>query len=190
METWIKKFCVDDNEHEVVCYGIKILLQIIMGVLLSFFIGVVCGCFFQILMFIIFFVPLRINAGGLHMKSPSGCLLFSGMIFSLIALIVHSFSAVSLPLIALIIAAIVLYICSPVENKNKELFSYEKVRYKKRVLVIIILELLFYLIATCYKIDKLKQAIELAIIVETASVLLEHLLKMHIKGKYCNEKME
>lgn len=190
MEVWIKKFCADDDEHEVVCYGIKILLQIVMGMLLAVFIGVVCGCLFQILLFIIFFVPLRINAGGLHMESPSKCLLFSGMIFSLIALIARFFSMISVPLNVLIPVAIMLYVCSPVENRNKELFPHEKARYKKRVLIIIIIELLLFLISTCYEINKLKQAIGLAIIVETVSVLLECFIKICNKGKHCNEKVE
>lgn len=72
----------------------------------------------------------------------------------------------------MIVGVITLYLMSPVGNSNKELLPKEVIRYKKRVRIILILECSIYLIASVFKINILKQAIELSIIVEAVSVLL------------------
>lgn len=169
---WISRFCNNETEYAEVKYGLAIFNQIVLGMLVAIFVGCVFGCIRQILLFILFFVPIRINAGGLHMKSSNGCLLFSGFVFCLIAILTCFYPIFSISPIIMIVGVITLYLMSPVGNSNKELLPKEVIRYKKRVRIILISECSIYLIASVFKINILKQAIELSIIVEAVSVLL------------------
>lgn len=92
------------------------------------------------------YIPLRSFAGGYHAKTPARCYILSlimiavilaGMKYLPVANIVYYF--------VLTAAVLIVFLLSPVEDKNKRLDETEQKVYKKRVVIISMVELVICL---------------------------------------------
>lgn len=106
------------------------------------------------------YIPLRSFAGGFHAKTPFRC-----YIFSVIMLTVVSFGMKYLSLmewvyyIVLSVAALIVLVLSPVEDRNKPLDDIEHKIYKKRTIFIAAVELAIALLFKLMVFDNLFIAI-------------------------------
>ena len=139
-----KHYCKGENsdEKELYVFGINQCLNMILNILTALFIGILFGKVFQIWLFMLAYIPLRSYAGGWHSRTPLRC-----YVFSVIMLIVVSVGMKYLSLTewvnyaVLFVAALVVIILSPVEDKNKPLDELEHKVYKKRAVIIAAIEL-------------------------------------------------
>lgn len=102
--------------------------------------GYLFHCFWGCVMFLILYLPLRIFAGGLHCNNRRNCYTLSVVIFAAMIVTYHMVgSASSIWLdIPLYIAAAVIIIMAPVEDKNKPL-EYAEARHHRRMAMFILL---------------------------------------------------
>ena len=134
-----KHYCKGESsdENELYVFGINQCLNMLLNILTALFIGILSGKVFQILLFMLAYIPLRSYAGGWHSRTPLRC-----YIFSVIMLIVVSVGMKYLSLTewvyyaVLFVAALIVIILSPVEDKNKPLDEIEHRVYKKRAVII------------------------------------------------------
>lgn len=95
----------------------------------------------SILLFTLFYTPLRSFAGGIHAKTQFRCFIFSLIMLFLIALInKYIFIPNYISYIALIFSFITVMLLSPVETPNKPLDKMEKKVYGKKVKIIALIE--------------------------------------------------
>lgn len=147
---------VKAEDAEIYIYGINQILTSVLNVSSALIIGLILGTFFEVMVFMAAYIPLRIFAGGYHAKTPSRC-----YIFSLIMLIVVSISMKYLLLpewaysAVLSAALLIVLVISPVEDKNKPLDEIEHKVYKKRALIIAATELVISIIFRLAGLDKL-----------------------------------
>ena len=174
----MRQWCGSDDEYEIVKYGITILLEIVVGVLLAIVSGIVWKCLPKMLLFIIFFVSIRVNAGGLHMKSACGCLAFSSIVFCIVSAFFQKCADISMPIGCVIGAALLIYIFSPVEDFNKKLYQSEKKLFKKRTMIILIIEMLVWIMLRRINKKSLNQTVELSFVIEALSILLDLCIKL------------
>lgn len=138
VEHYCKK---DSNEIELYVFGVNQGLNMILNIVTALFIGILFGEFFQALLFMFAYIPLRSYAGGYHTETPLRCYIFSIILLTVVLIGIKYISAPDLVYyFVLIMALFIVILLSPVENKNKPLDKTEYKIYKKRVIFITITE--------------------------------------------------
>lgn len=133
---------INEEDMEVYEYGLTLLIGTI-GKIIGFIIfGILTGLLKEIFIFIIFFSGLRLQAGGYHAKTVLSCFLGS-----LAAINFSIFFVKILPvnyqpvfnIFSIIISVLLVFLFSPSESENKPLTEKEKVLYRQRSIVTVIL---------------------------------------------------
>lgn len=138
---------LEEEEKEVVLFGVRQGKNMFNSILVTIFIGIVMNIFWESLLFLICFIPLRRFAGGFHARTKALCLTIS------IITVIISF-AISKRIwqqsdIILWISTIsfcLIYNMSPVENKKRLLDVKEKASFGTTAKVIAFIEFLIMLI--------------------------------------------
>lgn len=156
---------VNDDDIDVVKYGIEIVLLKILFFLTILLIGVITNNVVNILMFMLFYRPLRIYAGGYHAKTRIGCYFVSVLMLFLMLIAVELISMFAVLTNAVYIIAIIsgvtIWILAPVETSNKTLDSVEKSRYRRISRVILLVEAIVGGLCLIFNLRLFSQAIAL-----------------------------
>ena len=94
---------VKEEDAEIYIYGINQILTSVFNVSSALIIGLILGTFFETVVFMAAYIPLRIFAGGYHAKTSLRC-----YIFSVIMLVIVSLDIKYLPLAEWVYYAILL----------------------------------------------------------------------------------
>ena len=124
---------LSDEEKDYYRYGIEITLSSILSLCIVIIIGIAFNSFWDSLLFLLLFVPLRQYTGGFHAESYFFCNLSLAVIFVGLMLICSINSVLTYTYLWLVIATagfVVVVIFSPVDNKNKPIKA-ENVKYYK-----------------------------------------------------------
>lgn len=142
-----KIICAENKE--IYQFGITQTLIMTLNILTAIGLGIVTQMFGHVILFIFAFIPLRIFAGGAHAKTPLRCYIYS-MIFLVVVLGIMRFVHITnlVYCILYIISSITILLLAPVEDGNKELDEIEKKVYKKRTIMLWIIESI--IIFTCF----------------------------------------
>lgn len=139
----IRNKTIDLDESEIYVYGFQVILSSLIVTVSLILIGILLDEMNLTLVFMSMFALLRSYSGGFHCNKFKNCLLTSTSLL-IIELILNEIInydlkvAFCLPI--LLVASIVIYIFSPVEDKNNPLSEVDKERYRKitRGLIIVI----------------------------------------------------
>ena len=128
---------VNAEDAEIYIYGINQILVSILNVSSTLIIGLIFGAFFEIAVFMAAYIPLRTFAGGYHAITPLSCYIFSVIMLIVVSLGLKYLSVTEWVYYAVFaLSAIVVFVLSPVEDKNKPLDEIEHRVYKKRAVII------------------------------------------------------
>lgn len=140
-----------EEDIEVYRFGLELLIATFFKAIGLLIIGLAFGIMTEIIVLILFFSGLRIQAGGYHAKTPITCFLGTlGMIFTstfLIRIIAIEYKIYFI-FISVIISILMVIYYAPVENENRPLSEKEKVIYKRRSIVTVTLSSILVLIFT------------------------------------------
>lgn len=141
---------INEDEIEIVNYGIVHLIMNLVGVGTILIIGSVFEKSLEAFTMALAIFPLRKYAGGFHAESSRRCYLLSSGIVVLCFRVMNQICMKSSILIILSMCSILsILFLSPVECKNKRLDHLEKIEYKKRVFQVMSIEgimvFLFYI---------------------------------------------
>lgn len=78
---------ITEQDQALYLYGINGFLFLTMNLLTTFLLGYLTNHFIEMLVFLIFFIPLRSYAGGFHTKKKIICYCFSNLILATIVYI-------------------------------------------------------------------------------------------------------
>lgn len=145
----IKNKILDIENRDVYVYGIEIVLLNSILLLSLFGISIIAKCLIFLIGYLLFFVPIRIFAGGYHTKHSETCFVMSmGVytvsmpIFKYIPNLYENIYAI----ILFILAIVILLIWSPLRNPNHPLTNYQYKRNKKIVYGIILMYIVSFVI--------------------------------------------
>lgn len=137
---------VKDEDIDVVRYGIEIVLLKILFFLTILLIGIITNNVVNILIFMLFYKPLRTYAGGYHAKTRIGCYIISVLMLFLMLIsvkLVSMFDSLTNAVYVIaVISGVIIWILAPVETSNKPLDTAEKNRYKLISRIILLVEFL------------------------------------------------
>lgn len=135
-----------DNKRKVkICFGIESILSFIIKTILSILVFILFGVLDLALISMITSSILRYSSGGTHCNTFLKCLIFSSILFSVIALLsrILIISNETYVIISIFLSITLLY-KSPVHTKEKPLKNQNK-KYKIKLISFVIL--LIYLIS-------------------------------------------
>ena len=129
----------EEEYREVIKYGRGMLINIIIGVVAAVVIAVYMGMLKKGVVFLMLLLPLRQYCGGYHMASII-------IYFLQLMLIKNLKVTISVQIVMLIFALVIILMLAPVDNINNKMNYEEKNYLKKKIRVILIIELFLYAI--------------------------------------------
>lgn len=164
---------ISGDDTDIYSYGLFQLLMMCLNVITTILVGMLLKEFIPCLLLNIFYIPLRINAGGFHAKTPFRCYLYSTIIIvSLLLILKYIPISLLTSLILLIISSVVVWIIAPVATVDDPFDEIEKTVYKKRTKIVLIFEVVFFIIFAIFFSRWLSNTIVLSVVTEATMLLL------------------
>lgn len=133
----VQMLSTNEEESEILTYGIDMFLTSFTGIILVLFIGFLSGNVIKGVAFILTIMPLRQNAGGFHFKSKRVCVVVSLLIYIIYMLIIRNiFIGEGVQIIIYIVASIAIIMFSPVDSDNNRLDEIEIKTYRYRTAIV------------------------------------------------------
>ena len=182
----IKKGILEETQQELYEYAYRILLGRTIAVAVLFVIGIGFHTLIELILFSILFAALRQYAGGFHFSTMDQCIGFSSLvIFMLGAILKNDFSCMGLLVLALpeILSFLLILFMSPVDCKNKRLDDLEKLVYRKRVRIVLLMEIGLLTLSLFLGLEKTSICVMSSHIVVAISLGMEFLNSYFFKTK-------
>ena len=181
----VKAGAISEKSYAVYQYGFQIGLEMLSCFLVCFSIAIYLRMIPEFVVLTFVFMLLRTYAGGVHLKSFSGCFICSVLVQTVILKISGQYM---FPIIGswlcIIMGLILILFLAPVENINRELDEGEKKHCKKVIGKIVIGIILFALFCTFSGFHKIISLIVLTVLVVLISQYIGILKYKIEKGIY------
>lgn len=165
---------VSDENRDAYIYGLELLFPQIV-----FYIGILVISLFTktillSLLFIITYKALRQYTGVFHCKGAEVCLVVSILIYAILVSLFYFRSVmVDMVLIAAsVMALIIIFRFSPIEDKNKPLDDIEKSKYRKLSIAITIMAVLSIIISFSLNLREIFYAVAWSLSADAVLILL------------------
>lgn len=169
MTQWLLKTgAIEENEKELYEYAVFSFLFSLFPLCLVMIIGRALGMFVEGILMIVPFILIRKFSGGYHLNSSIVCFISSILLLSAsIALISMILSTESYEIFscAVVLAALQIFACSPIDSKARELNEKEKTLFRKIARLMIGAFLAFSLLLYAIGADKFAIPIGMGIII-------------------------
>ena len=130
------------EDRAIYQYGIQQGLSIMLNLSTVLLLGIVTGMIWESIIFSAAYMLLRRYAGGFHAKTPARCYFYSSAMVLLALLgIKYVFDSILISICMFIVGSLIIFLFSPVEDKNKPLDAAEQLVYQKRTRFYLIVEI-------------------------------------------------
>lgn len=180
---------LDIQSYEIYLYAVEVIILNGSILLTCLLISILSGELFHMLAFILFFIPLRMLAGGYHCKRSEVCFLCSIGVYGLSIVLVHCAENLYVNIVMQILgilSIIVIIVFSPLINSNHPLEKYQIKRNKKIIYGMIAVDFVLY--AVFYKLNLTMTSSEIVFIILVALTLLLGTLK-NIRNIYRENRL-
>lgn len=165
------------DEMEAYNYGLELLIPKVILYAAILIVSLITNTFLISLSFVVMLMALRRYAGGFHCKTAETCLLFSFLIY-LLALFgydfVHYIPQIAYALSS-VFSAIIVLIFAPVEDVNRPLEGNEKVQYRLKAMVSLVIILLAELASVVFQLKTLSYVSACSLTANAVLILLSQL---------------
>lgn len=128
---------IDDEQSEVILYGIQLIIGEMPKIFLLFGLGIILGLWWQTLLAFFLLLPYRAVSGGFHLKTHLGCFIGTNLIYCGNAFISTMFqfpsNTIKYVIIALIwvFGIIMVSIYAPADTDNLPILTKRERKLKK-----------------------------------------------------------
>lgn len=142
----VERGIIGEEDKEIYQFGIKNGFIILLNILTAFFIGLFTTKIVLVAVFTLSFMTLRSFTGGYHSESRIFCYISSSLVLFIPIYTTAVFEAMSIfvMLIALIAAAFIIVILSPMNSRHRELDQAEKKHFGFRAKGILLIQLVAF----------------------------------------------
>lgn len=169
-----KNKSMDDDEAEIIRYGLELLLIKISFSFAILIMSIFINSFWECLVFLLLFPLLRSNAGGYHASTRTACFISSMLSVAAVLTTIKlsiKFSFISLILVFLsAVSVFLIWKFAPLDTENKPLDNDEKAIFRRRSRIIMFIEIIIAALAYCFDFIQIQNASLLSIIL-TAGLL-------------------
>jgi accessory gene regulator B len=149
---------IEDMSHDVYTYGFELIISATVNILLIAIVSIVFKRYYDWLLFLAAFIPLRTTAGGYHASSHIRCIIVGTITFTvLLAISRMQINWTILILAIAVMSFLIILVFSPVEAPNKKLNEERRRKNRKVSIGIAIVNLL--LIIPVFYVDGYSEAI-------------------------------
>ena len=133
---------IDEEDREIYSYGLKQGVIMLLQTFSVLVIGIVWGMWWQSVLFIFSYTPLRLSSGGIHANRQWLCFICTILHAGLVLLIIKLLTCPDLMVILVIaVSTLIILFLAPVEDKNKPFDEAERKIFKKRTIMMLAVEL-------------------------------------------------
>lgn len=164
----IESKIITESDRALYLYGIREAGVIFQNIVITLTFGILFQNFFQTVVFLGAYIPLRSFAGGYHAASAKRCSVYSlGLILILEFYFSHRYLVEFRYLFSMLIIAIcIIYKASPLQSPSKPLSSEEKYYYALVTKKVLFIECSFIVIFSTLNLSAIVDGISMALIVE------------------------
>lgn len=113
---------IQEERQRVYAYGLELLLASTLGVALLVIVSILFKKPFMWILYLLAFIPFRLNAGGYHARSHFWCIVIFSSLYAALIIISYLIPPVRLfPLTISVICLILVLIFAPIETVNNPL---------------------------------------------------------------------
>lgn len=171
---------MDEEELEVIAYGMEILLQKIFFFIGAIIISLAMRALVQGIAFMVLFAILRQNAGGVHMNSKISCAASSAAIFITSLFLINlatKYSEAYIVLLCLsVFGIIILLAIAPVDTPNKRVTEIQKKKNSLKVKIILLGLYVILFVSSFVEFKLLCSVIVVTVVIESILVMVGKIL--------------
>lgn len=139
---FISREIIKEDERDIYDYSFEIMFSTIINFLVVFVISLITHTILYTCFYIVSFMIVRGTAGGYHAKNHLTCLMILVLCygsFLILLKILPSFWMTIVLSLFVSVSCVLVFIFSPVEDHNKPLNQQEKIKFKKKSRIVILL---------------------------------------------------
>lgn len=170
-----------EEDRDVYQYSIEVVAALIANIVSAFVLFVVFGRFSEGLIFFAVFFPLRTYSGGYHASSHLKCYLLSMAIMLIVILCLNNISPSAYYMVSAVLglfSVIVIFMFSPVEDKNRPLDEKEITVYRRTSLRLLAAAGFALILLLIFGMEFYALVVSLGLAVTSASVIIAKLAKL------------
>ncbi|HAU84101.1 MAG TPA: hypothetical protein DCW90_00790 [Lachnospiraceae bacterium] len=134
---------IEEEDREIYEYGFHHGIITLINIICTIVIGIAMKMFWEVIIFMAAYIPLRTNAGGFHAKTQLRCFFYSNFLVVIILAFSRILAGSSILLVILSIAAAAIIIpLAPVEDQNKPLDEKEVLVYGRKARRVLLADLI------------------------------------------------
>jgi accessory gene regulator B len=146
----VRNNTVREEDREIYDYGIDQIIFTSLNVITMMGIGIITDSLVDIAIFSLFYVTLRVYAGGYHADTQLKCFILSNlMIMIIVAINLCMLIPWLIQIFLVVVSYMVIMRLGPVDTKTRRLDALERFVYQKRMAIILRVEVaLFFVFIT------------------------------------------
>ena len=169
---------INEEDRALYSYGLRQGIIMLAQTASILFVGVLLDMWWQSLLFILAYAPLRLSAGGIHANKQWICFICTILHFVVVIMLIKYIDWTNLAIVLItILSGICIFFLAPIEDKNKPFDEVEKRVYKKRTKITLCIEISIIALLLVFSLNK---------IAECAAIILGTLGLMVVIGKLKN----
>ncbi|MDO5398598.1 MAG: accessory gene regulator B family protein [bacterium] len=129
---------IRSEDVDICRYGIEMFIICILEMCAILFVSIILGNFFETIIYLVGFIPIRIYAGGYHANTRLRCFIMLLAVYAIFSITNTHELLQQYRIYALIISFInilAVYLWAPLENENKSVNANERKYYRKKSLI-------------------------------------------------------
>ncbi len=139
----IEDGAIEEEDREIYEYGFHHGIILIINIMCTLLIGILMKMFWEVLIFMIAYIPIRTNAGGFHAKTQLRCFFYSNLfVVGILECAKVLAGHIVVLLMFALTASLTIVLLAPVEDQNKPLDDDEVRVYGKKAKIILVFVLL------------------------------------------------
>ena len=181
----IDKSIINDTEEELYTYGFFMLLSRTLYFILTIIFGVILNLVPESVVFYVTFQFIRTNAGGIHASSELKCEVATTVSLLLCLWVVKLCDLYNLKIVIIIltiVAAVLIFLLCPLDTPEKPLNKKEKVYFRKKSWIILLIILIVIGVSSYFEINTLIYSCSVSLILEGILLFLGKIKEIRKKN--------
>lgn len=163
---------ISESDTDVYAFGFYQIVMLLLNVVTTLILGAAFQCMLFCILLNVAYIPIRVSAGGHHADNPVKCYIHSALMITVLLAIIKWINISTVILVAMLVSStLVILIHAPVETENNPLDEAEQKVYRRRTIIVLIIELMVCLFCFCFSKDSIVQVIALALLTESVMLV-------------------
>ncbi len=164
---------IQEEDKDIYSYGLKQGVIMLLQTFSVLLVGIIWGMWWQSVLFIFSYTPLRLSSGGIHAGRQWLCFICTVLHAVAVLLIIRYVQCSDVLIVAAIaVSTLVILFLAPIEDRNKPFDDTERIIFKKRTRIMLAIELTAVLIFILFGLSEAAKSISVTHVTLSVMVIL------------------